>query len=76
MKKGYWMNMLMNIAMMFAKTTPVGMIVLGGIQAVIAKKNDGVSDKSYKDVMVAMAKSKLNGITEDKLAKAFKELGL
>jgi len=76
MFKNIMIDLGLTVASFFAKSHPVAMIVVAGIQRIVASKRESISNESYKDVMVSMAKSKGNTITEKKLAEALNVLGL
>lgn len=69
---------LINVIKAVAGQYPVGLIVIGLIDSLVAgvKETDGVSDKSVKDILIAVAKSKHNSIDQVKVVKALKALGL
>ena len=70
--------MLITMVKLIAGQYPVGIALIGMIDAIIAgtKDQDGISDKSVKDILVAVAKSKSNSIDQTKVLKALKALGL
>jgi len=73
-----FLPLILKLAKVLAGSSPVGLVILNMIEKLVNVKNtkDGVSDKSAKDILVAVAKSKRNGITQEKLVKALKALGL
>jgi hypothetical protein len=69
---------LLKIVKSIAGKQPVALIVIKMIEKItdIYNTQDGISDKSVKDILVAVAKSKHNSITQEKLAEALEALGL
>lgn len=69
---------LLKILKAIAGDYPVGLVVIGMIDSIVAgvKEQDTISDKSVKDILIAVAKSKGNSIDQVKIVKALKALGL
>lgn len=67
---------LLAVASVVAINHPVGLVVVGMAQKIVKTKRESISNESYKQVMIEMAKSKGNDITQKKVAKALKTLGL
>jgi hypothetical protein len=76
MFKNMMINLGLTVAGFFAKGHPVALIAVSILNRVVDSKRDSVSNESYKQVMLTMAKSKGNNITELKLAEALRVLGL
>jgi hypothetical protein len=75
--KGF-IPILIKIAKDIAGNQPVALLVIHIIEKItnIHNTHDGISNKSVKDILVAVAKSKHNDITQEKLVEALKVLGL
>ncbi len=69
---------LINMIKAIAGQYPVGLLINPMIDSLVkgVKEQDGISDKSVKDILVAVAKSKRNSIDQVKIVKALKALGL
>lgn len=63
-----WLDKGLDVAKLLTIGTPVG-AVISVIDAVVEQVGDGVSDKSVKDTIFAMSKSKWNNLNEDKLKR-------
>lgn len=61
-----WLKMITTAV---ASINPVAGLVISGINAIVEKKEDGISNDSVFEVIKAMAKSKWNSLNSDKLSR-------
>lgn len=63
-----WLNMGLDILSTVAKTVnPVAGLVVSGIQAIVEKQDDGISNDSVITVLEEMGKSTWNNLTPNKI---------
>ena len=64
-----WLEMGLNVAEFVASRNPIASVVITSIKAVVEKANDGITDKSVKEVLEEMALSKYNSLNDNKLRR-------
>ena len=64
-----WLKIGINVIQAVSFKNPIVGIVIIAIKAIVAKKNDGISNKSIIDVVSEMAKSKYNNLDTDKVLR-------
>ena len=76
--KGKILPFLIKVVKLIVGEYPIGVLVIGIIDSLVTgvKDTDGISNKSVKNILIAVAKSKRNNIDQVKMVKALKVLGL
>lgn len=57
----------LDLAAAIMSKTPIASLVIGAIKAIVAKVDDGISNKSVIEVVKEMAKSTWNDLSEEKV---------